>query len=290
MNKFYLIDKPLEISSFDIIRNLRKQLNTRKIWHTWTLDPLATWGVILAVWKYTKLIPYLEKDKKEYVFTINLDWITDSFDLAEPVEFINKEKQEVFRKELSIEKIEEVLNNNFLWKITQVPPKYSALKIDWKRAYELARAWKEVEMKSREVEIFSIEVLWFNYPELTLKAEVSAWTYIRSIAMDLWEIIWTGWYITKLRRTKIWNLYLSNSNNLDNFEESNTVNIEKLFSHMKFITLKDDILSRINNWLLVRIEWENNFIIWEDMFVFDWENITNIVRFDWNNLKAIKKI
>ena len=293
MNRFYLIDKPLEISSFDIIRILRKKLNTRKIWHTWTLDPLATWGVILAVNNYTKLIPYLEKDRKEYKFTINLDWITDSFDLAEKIEFLDESLQKKYKKEITKEILEEILKQKFTWLITQIPPKYSALKINGIRAYKLAREGKEVEMKSREIEIFNIELLEYNYPELKLRAEVSAWTYIRSIAMDLWEILWTGWYITKLRRTKIGSLDLNNSNNLDKFEENKIVDIKKLFSHIKFLKLNQWIMWKINNWLVVKIgdlELRKNFIVWEDMFVWDWEDITNIVSFDGEYLKAIKKV
>ena len=74
MNRFYLIDKPLNVTSFDVIRILRKKLNIRKMWHTWTLDPLATGGLLIATWNYTKLIPYFDKDTKQYEFDINLDW------------------------------------------------------------------------------------------------------------------------------------------------------------------------------------------------------------------------
>lgn len=288
MNRFYFIDKPLGISSFDIIRVLRKKLNIRKIWHTWTLDPLATWGVILAVWNYTKLIPYLEKDKKTYEFTINLDWVTKSFDLAEDVIFLDKDLQNKYKKELKIEKIEKLLKQNFSWKINQIPPKYSALKIDWKRAYDLARAWKDIKMKSRQVEIFNIEILNFNYPELTLKAEVSAWTYIRSIASDLWDMLKTGWYITKLRRTKISNLDINLWQNLEFFDESNFLWLDKLFWDRLFINLENDILKKINNWLKVKGSFD--YPLNEDLFVTNWNNITNIVRFDGEYLIVVKKI
>lgn len=288
MNRFYFIDKPLGISSFDIIRVLRKKLNIRKIWHTWTLDPLATWGVILAVWNYTKLISYLEKDKKTYEFTINLDWVTKSFDLAEEVIFLDKDLQNKYKKELKREKIEKLLKQNFSWKINQIPPKYSALKIDWKRAYDLARAWKDIKMKSRQVEIFNIEILNFNYPELTLKAEVSAWTYIRSIASDLWDMLKTGWYITKLRRTKISNLDINLWQNLEFFDESNFLWLDKLFWDRLFINLENDILKKINNWLKVKGSFD--YPLNEDLFVTNWNNITNIVRFDGEYLIVVKKI
>jgi tRNA pseudouridine55 synthase len=128
---------------------------------------------------------------------------------------------------------------------------------------------------------------------LTLKAEVSAGTYIRSIAMDLGDILGTGWYITKLRRTKIGNIDLIDSNNLENFDENKILDIKKLFSHIKFIELNDWIMWKINNWLLVKIEdlkLKKQFIIWEDMFVWNWNDITNIVEFDWEYLKAVRKI
>jgi len=288
MNKFYLVDKPIWISSFDIIRNLRKKLNTKKIWHTWTLDPLATWGVILAVNGYTKLIPYLEKDRKTYEFTINIDWITDSFDLAEEVIYLDEIKQEEFKKNITKQKLEEILKEKFSWEIIQIPPKYSALKINGVRAYKLAREWKEVEIKSRNITIFNIELLSYNYPEISLRAEVSAGTYIRSIAMNLWEILGTGWYITKLRRTEIGNLDLENSNNLEDFDEENIIDIKKLFSHMDFIELDEEILGKINNWIKVKGDFD--FPKNKDLFVLFWGNITNIVYYDGTILKAIKKV
>ena len=286
--KFYLIDKPLEISSFDVIRILRKKLNTSKMWHTWTLDPLATGGLLVAVWKYTKLIPYFEKDKKTYEFTINLDWFTSSFDLAEEIHFLDKKLQEKYKKDLTKQNILEILESNFTWEIEQVPPKYSALKIWWRKACDLVREWKEVEMKSRKTTIFSIEILDYNYPSLTLKAEVSAWTYIRSIASDLWDILWTWWYITKLRRTKIGDLDISLWQDLENFDENNFLDVKYLFKNKNFITLEKNILDKINNWLTVNGDFD--FPINEDLFVFDWKDVTNIVFYNWVFLSAKRKI
>jgi len=186
MNNFYYIDKPINFTSFDVVRVLKKKLNIKKIWHTGTLDPLETGGLLVATGNYTKLIPYLEKDSKEYEFDIMLDGVTESFDLWEPVEFLTQENQEVLKKSITPENIQEILKNRFTGRIEQVPPKYSALKINGQRAYKLAREWKEVEMKKRSVEIFDIELLEFEYPRVTLRAHVSAGTYIRSIAADMW--------------------------------------------------------------------------------------------------------
>jgi len=288
MNNFYLIDKPLEYSSFDIIRVLRKKLNIRKMWHTWTLDPLATGGLLIATWNYTKLIPYFEKDKKTYEFTINLDGVTESFDLAEKINFLDKNLQEKYKKELTIEKIKEVLQEKFIWKIKQLPPKYSALKINWKKACDLMREWKEVELKFREITIYNIDVVDFNYPSLSLRAEVSAWTYIRSIASDLWSILWTGWYITKLRRTKIGDLAIDLWNKIDDLENIKALKVEDLFKNKKFIQLEEDILVKINNWL--KIKGKFDFIKNEDLFVHQNWIVTNIVRYDWNILFAVRKM
>jgi tRNA pseudouridine55 synthase len=289
MNKFYLIDKWIDYSSFDVIRVLRKTLNTRKMWHTGTLDPLATGGLLIAVWNYTKLIPYFEKDKKTYEFTINLDGVTESFDLAEDIHFLDKILQEKYRNEITLEKIQKVLDKHFTWTITQIPPKYSALKINGKKACDLMREWKDVNMKTREVTIFNIEILSYNYPSISLKAEVSAWTYIRSIASDLWDILWTGWYITKLRRTKIGDLDISLSQTLENFDENNFLEIKNLFKSKKFIFLETDILKKINNWLKVKGKFD--YDIWIDLFVYNIDGeVTNIVKYDGNVLKAVRKI
>lgn len=288
MNKFYLIDKPLDVTSFDVIRILRKKLNTSKMWHTWTLDPLATGGLLVAVWNYTKLIPYFEKDTKEYVFTVNLDWVSPSFDLWTQVEFISSEAQKIAKESITNEKIEKLLNLNFTGKISQIPPKYSALKMWWKKALDKIRSWEEFEMKAREVTIKDIELLDFSYPSATIRAVVSAWTYIRSIAYDLWDMLWTWWYVTKLRRTKIGSLDISFGQNLDEFDATKSFDIKELFKKKSFITLPNDVLQKINNWLIV--EQKFDLEIWVDLFVYDWENITNIVEYDWEKLFAKRKI
>ncbi len=286
--KFYYIDKPLNISSFDVIRILRKKLNTSKMWHTWTLDPLATGGLLIAIWSYTKLIPYFEKDKKTYEFEVSLDWTTDSYDLGEPVKYLDEKLQKKYKKELTFEKIDKIIKEKFTWEITQIPPKYSALKINWKKAYELAREWKQVEIKPRTSNIFSIEILDFNYPKLSLRAEVSAWTYVRSIASDLWDILWTGWYVTKLRRTKVWNINISLAQNLENFNPDNFLEEKELFNPEDFVILPENIQKKVDNWL--QAYWDFDYPVWKKLFVFDWNNITNVIEYNWEYIQAIRKI
>jgi tRNA pseudouridine55 synthase len=300
MENFYLIDKPLNISSFDIIRKLRKKFNMKKMWHTWTLDPLATWWMLIATGNYTKLIPYLEKESKEYEFVINLDWTTSSLDLAEEIEFLSKDEQKKAKEEITLEKIEELIKSDFFWEIIQVPPKYSAIKINWKRAYELARQWKEVEMKSRKITILEHSIISYKYPQLKLRAKVSAWTYIRTIAWDLWAKLWTGWYISYLRRTKIWNLDISDSIELENIEPEKNISVKKVLNLDNFLIIdpdkwtynnweinKNDII-RLQNWL-ERLR-KFNLEINKNYFLFDWDKITNVIMFDWEKLIPVKKI
>jgi tRNA pseudouridine55 synthase len=258
------------------------------MWHTWTLDPLATGGLLVATWNYTKLIPYFEKDSKEYEFEVMLDWITSSFDLWEEVKFLCHEKQEYFKKNLKLIDINKILKNNFTWKITQISPKYSALKINWVRAYKLARSGEVVDIKEREVEILEIEILSFEYPKLNLRAKVSAGTYIRSIANDLWKILWTGGYISKLRRTQIWNLNISEATPLDDILVENNLQVYKMFSKTIFIELDDLTLEKINKWL--KIKWNFDFPENINLFVYDGKNITNIVIYNWEYIKPVRKI
>lgn len=288
INRFYYIDKPIGLTSFDVLRQMRKKLNIKKMWHTGTLDPLATGGLLVAVWNYTKLIPYFEKDSKEYIFTVELNGVTPSFDAETPVDYISDELQQKFKKELTQEKIEKILQENFFWEIQQVPPKYSALKINGKKALEKVRSGEEFEMKIRNTTIFEIEVLEFSYPQVTIRAKVAAGTYIRSIAFDLWEIIGSGWYVSFLRRTKIDELQVEDAQNLDDFDEEKYFDDKKLFWAEKFISLPEKVLIKINNGLPVTYP---DFDKPDgEYFVENQEGITNIVSYQRPILKAKRKI
>ncbi len=285
---FFLIDKPSSITSFDILRNLRKKLNIRKMWHTWTLDPLATGLVLVAVWSSTKLIKYLEKKSKIYRFKIGLDWKTDSFDIDTEVNYITSDKKKYFKEKLTKDFINEILQKNFLWKIKQIPPKYSALKIWWKKALNLVRLWKDFKLKEREVSIDYIDIISFSYPDIIIEAKVSSGTYIRSIANDLWNILETWWYIKELRRIKLWNLDMRYAQKLDNFDKDKELDLNVLFSKDRFIKLDKDVLLKLDNWLFVR--WDFWLKDGKDLFVKKWNKITNIVKYENSVLKPVRKI
>lgn len=288
MNAFFLIDKPLNITSFDVIRILRKKLNIKRIWHTWTLDPLATGGLLIATWNYTKLIPYFEKDFKTYEFEVSFDWTSDSYDLWTEVRYLTSEEKKYFEKNITKEKLEKILEEKFLWEIIQIPPKYSALKINWKKALERVKNGEEFVIKPRKCNIFEIELISFKYPLARIKAKVSAWTYIRSIANDLWKIFWSWAYVTKLRRIEIWDLEISLWQNLDNFNENKFLDLKKIFKNKNFITFEEKILGKLNNWL--EVFWKFDFEKDKEIFIFDWKNITNIIFYDWEKLIPKRKI
>ena len=197
---FYLIDKPIGISSFDVIRRLRKSLNIRKMGHAGTLDPLATGLLIIATEKSTKLLSLLDTASKEYIFTVRFDGKTDSLDMDTPLDPIDSSGfQPRTKKEIE---------NHILSQKTQIPPLYSALHIEGNRAYDLARAGKIFEMKERNISVSEIEVLNQSDMTLTLRIILSSWWYVRSFAPLLWKYHGIdGWYISSLRRTKIYTSY-----------------------------------------------------------------------------------
>ncbi len=286
---FLLIDKSLGITSFDVIRSLRKSTNIKKIGHTGTLDPLATGALLVAFWNYTKLIPYFEKDSKEYEFELSLEGTTDSLDAETDLIPANPDIFSQLKKTLTKDQILKILEEKFHWEIEQIPPKYSALKIGWRKAVDLVRAGKteDFEMKKRKITIHDIELLDFSFPKIMLRATVSAGTYIRTIAWDFWDIVWTWAHVTKLRRTKIWRLDVTHAINTDDTQLSDPLDIYDLFSKEKFITLPEDIVTRLNHGQRVRNDM--NYTSWE--FFLESEGvITHVIEVDEHLLKMKRKI
>ena len=210
-NGFLLIDKPKTWTSFDVCAKLKKILDTKKIGHTGTLDPFATGLLLIAVGKCTRFIPWFEQAKKSYETTIFLGKTTETLDTESETIDCN-----FAGKIPDLETVEKVISENFLGKISQIPPKFSALKINGKRSYDLARQGIEFEIKSRATEIFSCEILDYDFPKLSLKIEVSAGFYVRSLARDLGGKLANGGYCLELKRTAIGNLDLEKSAKMDN--------------------------------------------------------------------------
>jgi len=200
----FLLDKPLDWTSFQAVNKLKYKLKREfpelpkkfKIGHAGTLDPRATGLLIVCTGKFTKRIPEIQDAPKEYWTEIKIGVQTESYDT---------EKPEILRTDYSHiteEKIHEALSK-FIGEIDQKPPVFSALKIDGKRAYDLARAGTEVEMKSRKTTILYLNNIEINLPFVSFIVGCSKGTYIRSLAHDIGQELKVGAYLTQLRRTKI---------------------------------------------------------------------------------------
>jgi len=195
-NKIFLIDKPLDFTSFDIVRIFKKKFNLKKAGHSGTLDPKATGLLIVCSDKMTKRINEFIEYDKEYEGVIRIGARTKSFDTESREEDIIEDVQ------VSDEEIESV-RKTFLGEVEQMPPMFSAIKHNGKPLYKLARAGKEIERKSRKIIISEFEIKKVSESELMFRISSSKGTYIRSIANDFGERLGVGGYLKELRRTRI---------------------------------------------------------------------------------------
>lgn len=207
-----LIDKPLEWTSFDVVRKIRYLTRTKKVGHAGTLDPLATGLLIVCTGKFTKKINEYMAQEKEYTGTITLGATTPTFDLEsepgnfKPFEHITKEMLEETTKK-------------FTGPILQKPPAHSAIKQNGKRVYELARKGVDVKMEPRPVTIYSFEITEVSLPKVHFKVVCSTGTYIRSLANDFGEELGCGGYLSSLCRTRIGDFLLKDAVSIGVFEE-----------------------------------------------------------------------
>ena len=209
-----LIDKPPNLTSFDVVRKLRKITGIRKIGHTGTLDPFATGLLQLCIGKATRVVSKLTENNKTYLATCQLGIQTDTGDLTG--EIIKQEKPPKTSKEGLNNIIPEIL------KITsQIPHKFSAVKVDGKRAYELARQKKEVNLQSRPIQILGFSIENFEDNKLTYKAHVSKGTYIRVLSETIAEKLGTIGTTIALRRTKIGKIDLNKAVKLKDLNSTN---------------------------------------------------------------------
>lgn len=216
MNTVLYFDKPLGWTSFNLVNRVRGVLSRHigvkklKVGHAGTLDPLATGVMILCTGKNTKLIESFQYQTKEYVATIKLGATTPSFDQETEID-----------AEYPVEHITEDLVkqtlNKFIGEIKQIPPTYSAIKINGKRAYEYARKGDEVELKPKTLVIDEIELLDYKMPEIVVRVVCSKGTYIRALARDIGEALNSGGHLTALRRTRIGDIRVENCLQYEDF-------------------------------------------------------------------------
>ena len=206
-----LIDKPYGWTSFDVVSKIRSWIKIKKIGHAGTLDPLATGLLILCTGKFTKRIDEYMKREKEYTGTIMLGATTPTYDL----ESIPENSKDTSL--LSPEQVQAVANT-FTGEILQVPPIYSAIKKDGRRAYELARKGVEVEMEPRKVIVREF-ITGLVLPEVEFRVVCSTGTYIRSLANDLGQQLGCGGYLSSLCRTRIGEFKLKDAWTIEKAEE-----------------------------------------------------------------------
>lgn len=194
-----LINKQKDITSYDVIRKLKRVLpKGQKIGHGGTLDPFATGLLIVLLGKGTKLMNIIHSLKKEYIVKAEFGYSTDTQDLT-------GEKTEVCKnlKDVSKNEVEEIIKKNFIGEISQLPPIFSAKKINGKKAYDLAREGKEVKLQPKEITIHRFDIIHYDWPYSTFSISCSTGTYVRTLIHDLGKAIGTFGTAIELERIKI---------------------------------------------------------------------------------------
>ncbi len=208
----FLIDKPLDWTSFDVVNkirwNIRKSFNLKKIkvGHAGTLDPKATGLLIICTGKFTKRIDEIQAESKVYTGTFKLGVTTPTYDTE-------SEENGTFPIQHISEELINETTKQFIGDIEQFPPAHSAIKVDGKRLYELARAGKEVELKPRKISIFDFKITKIHLPFVEFEVHCGKGTYIRSLAHDFGKSLNSGAYLTELKRTKIGDFSIENADN-----------------------------------------------------------------------------
>jgi tRNA pseudouridine55 synthase len=206
--RLLLINKPFRWTSFDVVNKLRYKLKIKKIGHAGTLDPLATGLLIICTGKMTKRIDEYQAQEKEYTGKFVIGQTTPSHDLE------TEASGKIDVSSISEEQIHSA-TKKFIGTIQQIPPIHSAIKVDGKRSYNLAREGKEVELKPREVTVSEFEITSIEKPVIGFRIVCSKGTYIRSLARDFGNELGVGAYLSELCRTRIGNYKLDNAISID---------------------------------------------------------------------------
>ena len=207
-----LVDKDLDWTSFDVVKKIKNIIKCKKVGHAGTLDPLATGLLIICTGKNTKKINDIQNQDKVYTGEFILGKSTPSHDLE--TEF-NSQKD---IKNITSDRIEEV-SKRFVGEQLQRPPKFSAVKVNGKRAYEYARDNEEVKIKEKNINIYEFKITEFNLPNLSFKISCTKGTYIRSVARDFGEKLGCGAVLSKLRRTEIGNYNVEDAFKVNNLAD-----------------------------------------------------------------------
>jgi tRNA pseudouridine55 synthase len=200
MNGFLFIDKEKGETSFDVIRSLKRVLKLPrgyKIGHCGTLDPIATGLIIVALGEATKLLEFLFGADKVYVAECEFGAVSDTYDADGKVEKV------AGASPVELDVIKKVVQEKFVGEILQMPPKFSAKKVNGKRAYDLAREGKEFKLDPKKVNVYDVSFMSFEWPRMSFEVSCGSGTYVRSLVHDLGQELEVGAYMTELRRTEI---------------------------------------------------------------------------------------
>ena len=255
MNGIIIINKEQGLTSRDVVNKLIKILNTKKIGHTGTLDPIAKGVLVVTVGRATKLCELLTSEYKEYIATMKLGIETDTLDITG-----NTIKEKEYN--VNVDKIKEVLNS-FLGKSIQEVPKYSAIKINGKKLYEYARNNIDIEVPKREIDIKSIDLISYKEDTITFKCLVSKGTYIRSLIRDIAYKLNTVGTMTELIRTKQGQFNIEDSYTLKDIENDNykLISYEKALNKYEIITIDDITYNKVKDGSIINKTFKNKIAL-----------------------------
>jgi tRNA pseudouridine55 synthase len=252
-----IIDKPAGITSHDVVAHVRRALKTKRVGHTGTLDPFATGVMVMLVGKATRLAQFVDKDEKEYEATVQFGWETDTGDLdgVRSAE-CGMRNEEVAERLTAVEW--EVVLNKFRGSIRQVPPMYSAKKVEGKKLYELARQGVEIEREAVEVNISKLEIIGSESSSVRrIRVACSAGTYIRALAEDIGREVGLLAHLTALRRTRAGRFTLEEAVTLDEIAMHGSpqdvlLPIDLAVSHLPVFELREDRVAKTLNGMSTR--------------------------------------
>ena len=269
MKGFCILNKPIGITSFDAIKQVKKTLREKeniiekKIGHAGTLDPFANGVLILAFGRYTKLFFLFDDMPKEYTALGVFGEMRDTDDIEG-----NIIKKSDINNKLSFEELEKIIEENFKGTILQKPPIYSAKKINGKRAYDLARDNQSFELKDSKVCINSIKLLEYDYPYFKIKTSVSKGTYIRSIIRDIGNITGNLAYTKELTRVSIGDYNIDTACGIEDIKKDKILSFFEMFSNFEKKTIEDDnTIKQIlcgNTKMIENIEIKNKYLALTD--------------------------
>lgn len=240
MDGILLLNKEIGDTSFQAINKAKRIIGASKVGHSGTLDPFASGLLVVTVNKATKVNQFIESLSKEYIATLKLGIKTSTLDLEGEV--IETKEIPELTKELIVHTL-----NEFKGKIKQIPPMFSALKVDGKRLYDLARQGIEVERKEREVEIFDIELLNFTNDTIEFKVSCSKGTYVRTLGEQISKKLNTCGHLISLTRTKVGNFDLKNAYKLGELDNFKLYPIKEALNHFPKIKLDDENIIKVKN-------------------------------------------